>query len=193
LFGDGVCAAPPEGESCVLTPPAEQWMEQNNASMNGGHCEGFAVLSQMIYNGIVDPTVFGASRTADLQIENNEALQHELAYWFATQGTTWNLQQVLAPKDMVNYLIAEYMKDPKNLFRLGIMKEDQTGGHAITAYEVRDQGNGVYWIMVYDNNYPGQERHMTVDTNANTSEYEASINPSVEPDLYKGTEANPIF
>src|SRR5690349_6184372 len=73
------------------------------------------------------------------------------------------------------------------------MNEDQPGGHAITAYGIRDQGDGVYWIMVYDNNYPGQERHMTVDTNANTSEYEASINPSVEPDLYKGTEANPLF
>jgi len=193
LFGDDVCAAPPEGDSCVLTPPAEQWMEQNNASMNGGHCEGFAVLSQMIYNGVVDANLFGAGRTADLQIQDNEALQRELAYWFATQGTTWGLQQVLAPKDMVDYLIAEYTKDPKNLFRLGIMKEDQTGGHAITAYEVRDQGDGVYWIMVYDNNYPGDERHMIVDTNANTSEYEASINPSVEPDLYKGSEANPIF
>ncbi len=193
LFGDDVCAAPPEGDTCVLTPPAEQWMEQNNSSMNGGHCEGFAVLSQMIYNGVVDPTQFGAASTAELQIQDNEALQRELAYWFTTQGPTWGLQQVLAPKDVVSYLTEQYTQNPQNLFRLGIMKEDGTGGHAITAYGVRDQGDGVYWIMVYDNNYPGQERHMAVDTNANTSEYEASINPSVEPDLYRGSEANPIF
>jgi hypothetical protein len=185
LFGDAVCAAPPDGDTCVLTPPAEKWMEQNNASMNGGHCEGFAVLSQMIYRGVVDPNQFGAARTADLQIQNNEPLQRELAYWFSTQGPIWGTQQLMAPKDAVTYLTSEYTKDPKNLFRLGIMKEDQTGGHAITAYGIRDEGAGIYWIMVYDNNYPGQERHMVVDTNADTWEYEASINPSVGPIFIK--------
>ena len=194
LFGDGVCAAPAASDNtCTLSPPAAKWMDQSNASMNGGHCEGFAVLSQMIYAGIVDPNQFGAGRAIDLQIKDNEPLQRELAYWFSTQGPTWGIQQVLAPKDMVQYLMSEYAKNPKNIFRLGIMKEDGTGGHAITAYEVKDQGNGVYWVMVYDNNYPGQERHMSVDTNSNVSEYEASINPSVSPDVYKGTEVNKIF
>lgn len=193
LFGDGVCAGPVNGDTCTLTPPAEQWMDQNNASMNGGHCEGFAVLSQMIFGGIVDPSQFGAASAAELQLKDNEALQRELAYWWTTQGPIWGTQQILAPKDLVNFLTAEYTKDPKNLYRLGIMKEDKTGGHAITAYGVQDQGNGVYWIMVYDNNYPGQERHMTVDSNANTWEYEASINPSVQPDLYKGGESNPVL
>jgi hypothetical protein len=194
LFGDAVCAAAAKDDgSCALTPPAEQWMEQNNASMNGGHCEGFAVLSQMIYAGVVDPNQFGAARTIDLQIKDNPLLQRELAYWFTTQGPTWNIQQVLSPTDAVAYLQAEYAKDPKNIFRLGIMKEDRTGGHAITAYGVQDQGNGVYKILVYDNNYPGQERFMTVDTNSNISEYEASINPSVQPDIYRGSADNPIF
>ncbi len=193
LFGDAVCAAPAQGDTCVLTPPAEQWMNQNNASLNGGHCEGFAVLSQMIYGGLVDANQFGAARTADLVIQGNEPLQRELAYWWSTQGPTWGTQQVLAPKEAVDYLKAEYTNDPKNLFRLGIMKEDKTGGHAITAYAIQDQGNGVFWILVYDNNYPGQERHVTVDANANTWEYEASINPSVQPDLYKGSATNPFF
>ena len=194
LFGDGVCASSPLPDgTCTLTPPADQWMTQNNASMNGGHCEGFAVLSQMIYLGQVDPTQFGAGRTIDLQIKDNEPLQREIAYWFSTQGPTWGQQQVLSPKDMVAYLQSEYTKNPKSIFRLGIMKEDGTGGHAITAYEVKDQGNGIFWVMVYDNNYPGQERKMIVDTNANTSEYEASINPSVQADTYKGTENNKLF
>ena len=194
MFGDAVCATQPDGGgACPLTPPASQWMEQTNASMNGGHCEGFAVLSQLIYGGIVDPKPFGAERAIDLQILGNEPLQREIAYWFATQGPTWEIQQLLPPKETVDFLRAEYARDAKNIFRLGIMKEDKTGGHAITAYEVRDQGNGIHWIMVYDNNYPGQERHMVVDHNANTWEYEASINPSVPPDLYKGGVDNPIF
>jgi len=194
MFGDAVCAAPADASgSCPLTPPADQWMQEKNASMSGGHCEGFAVLSQLIYSGAIDAQQFGAAKTFDLKVPGNEVLQRELAYWFTTQGPTWQMQQVLPPKEMVAYLKEQYAKDAKNLFRLGIMKEDQTGGHAITAYEVKDQGNGIYWVMVYDNNYPGAERHMTVDANANTWEYEAAINPSVEPDLYKGGVNNPIF
>lgn len=194
MFGEAVCAGPAESDgSCALTPPASQWMDQNNASMNGGHCEGFAVLSQLIFDGKLDANSFGAARTFDLQIQNNEALQRELAYWWATQGPlSGKGTQRLAPKDAIDYLKTEYSNNPKNLISIGIYKEDMTGGHAITAYGVQDQGNGIFWIMVYDNNYPGDERHMTVDTNANTWEYEASINPSVEPDLYKGSPENPI-
>lgn len=194
MFGDAVCAAPPDASgSCPLTPPADRWMQEGNASMNGGHCEGFAVLSQLIYSGVVDVQKFGAVKAIDLQVPGNEALQRELAYWFQTQDTTWGLQQLLPPKEMVDYLNEQYAKDAKNLFRLGIMKEDKTGGHAITAYAVKDQGNGIFWVMVYDNNYPGEERHMTVDANANTWEYEASINPTVQPDLYKGGVNNQIY
>lgn len=194
MFGDAVCAAPPDASgSCPLTPPADQWMQEKNSSMSGGHCEGFAVLSQLIYSGVIDAQKFGAAKTYDLKVPGNEVLQRELAYWFTTQGPTWGMQQVLPPKEMVDYLKEQYAKDAKNLFRLGIMKEDQTGGHAITAYEVKDQGNGIYWVMVYDNNYPGVERHITVDANANTWEYEAAINPTVQPDLYKGGVNNPVF
>ena len=194
LFGDGVCAAAPKAdETCALTPPAKQWMEESNASMNGGHCEGFAALSQLIYSGVIDPNQFGAGRTIDLQVQDNELLQRELAYWFSTQMTIWEQQQVLAPAEAVEYLKAQYASSPRELFRLGIQKADGSGGHAITAYAVQEQGNGVYWIMVYDNNYPGQERHVTVDVNANTWEYEASINPSVAPDLYQGDANNPII
>jgi hypothetical protein len=194
LLGDGVCAAPAQSDgTCALIPPAEQFMKQINASMQGGHCEGFAVLSQLIYAGVVDPTKFGGARAADLQIKDNQPLQRELAYWFATQFAIQGAQQTLAPADAIKFLQAEYAKDPKNLFRVGIFKADKTGGHAITAYDVKDQGNGVFWIMVYDNNYPGQERHMVVDVNANTWEYEASINPSVQPDVYKGDAGNPMM
>src|SRR5581483_3355453 len=38
LFGDQVCSSG-SGDSCQLTPPAQQWMDEQNAGMNGGHCE----------------------------------------------------------------------------------------------------------------------------------------------------------
>jgi hypothetical protein len=194
LYGDAVCAAPADSSgTCVLTPPASQWMEQRNAGLNGGHCEGFAALSQLIYGGKIDPNQFGAARTMDLQIPGNDALQRELAFWWATQIPTFDsLIRFPNPKDAVDYMQAAYAENPKNMLAIGIYKEDRTGGHAITGYGVQDQGNGIFWIMVYDNNYPGEERHVVVDTNTQTWEYEAAINPTVEPSTYRGGADNPI-
>src|SRR5215213_2814634 len=46
MFGDTVCASI-EGGQCALTPPGNQWLQQINTAMNGGHCEGMAVLSNL--------------------------------------------------------------------------------------------------------------------------------------------------
>lgn len=194
LFGDGVCAAQPEDDgSCALTPPASQWMEQTNSAMGGGHCEGFAALSQVIYGGKVDPNYFGAARTIDLQIPDNEILQREIAYWWATQMFLNPNDEYLTAQDALDALNTKYTNDAKSLIRIAICKAPEDGGgdcHAITAYGVQDQGDGIYWIMVYDNNHPGAERHITVDTNTNAWEYEASINPSVDPFTYRGNLEN---
>jgi hypothetical protein len=40
--------------------------------------------------------------------------------------------------------------------------------------------------MVYDNNYPGAERSVAVDTNSDTWSYEAATNPQEESELYEG-------
>ncbi len=85
MFGDDVCANTSRG-TCTLTPPARQWMEQINGYMDGGHCEGMAVLSSLMYYGQVDPTNFGGESTHDLSIAD-EALQREIAYWWTTQST----------------------------------------------------------------------------------------------------------
>ncbi len=79
MFGDQVCADL-NGEECILTPPAEQWMEQINGAMAGGHCEGMAALSMMMYTGQIPPQDFGGEFANQLSIED-EALQRELAYW----------------------------------------------------------------------------------------------------------------
>jgi len=190
MFGEGVCSGPVQNGVCDLSPVAMQWMEQTNGAMAGGHCEGFAAMSQLTYWGKIAPADFGAGQTSELKLDGNEALQRELAYWWSTQGPIWTRQLTGGAADVIKILSDAYTADPKNLFRIGITKEDGTGGHAITAYAVQDKGNGIYWIMVYDNNYPGQERYIEVDVNADTWQYEASINPSVQPDLYKGSANN---
>src|SRR5437762_12557370 len=63
LFGDEVCDRVNNGK-CSLSPAAKEWMSDVNKGMAGGHCEGLAALSLLMYLGKVQPSTFGASSTA---------------------------------------------------------------------------------------------------------------------------------
>ena len=187
MFGEQVCANQANG--CTLTPPARQWMEQMNEGMGGGHCEGMAVLSSLMYYGRIQPESFGGNVTNDLSL-GNDALQREIAYWFVTQAT-WpgGYEKVNeSPSAVLDTLIRAFGegKGASEWWALGIYKPDFSGGHAITPYAVEDQGNGIFHVYVYDNNYPNQSRILTINRNAETWFYEASTNPNIEADLYEG-------
>lgn len=187
MFGDQVCANQTNG--CTLTPPARQWMEQMNEGMSGGHCEGMAVLSSLIYYDQIEPTDFGGDITNDLSL-SNDALQREIAYWWVTQAT-WpgGYEKVnQSPSAVLDTLINTFAdgKNASEWWALGIYKRDFSGGHAITPYAVEDQGNGIFHVYVYDNNYPNQTRILEINRDAETWAYEASTNPNVEADLYEG-------
>ncbi len=184
MFGDDVCARM-DGDTCVLTPPAEQWMEQINGAMAGGHCEGMAVLSMMMYTEQISPADFGGTLASDLDI-NDEVLQREIAYWWATQVVDPTASSVIAGTPMEILEVLQQMDVNGETYTIGIYKEDGSGGHAITPFGVEDRGDGLFAVLVYDNNYPGETRELYIDTRDNSWLYEASINPQVESELYTG-------
>lgn len=188
LFGDQVCASLAGGD-CILTPPAKQWMTEINNYMDGGHCEGMAVLSLLMYSEHVKAGDFGASNAHDLSI-NDEFLQREIALWWTTQAT-WPAGSVKineTPQAVVDALIETYTSypSPAEEWVMGIYMADFSGGHAITPFAVEDKGDGIYHILVYDNNWPDQSRIVEVDYNANTWTYQASTNPNEPESLYEG-------
>ncbi|MDQ3706788.1 MAG: hypothetical protein M3437_16510 [Chloroflexota bacterium] len=189
MFGDEVCASL-QGEDCTLTPAGTQWMEQVNQSMSGGHCEGMAVLSNLFYTKKVNPADFGAASVPELQLDGNERLQREIAYWFTTQATQPARQGIVqqTPSGVLNTLMTAFEAGPEGseTYAVGFYKRDMTGGHAVTPYAVEDRGGGIYWIMIYDNNYPQAARAIEVDTNADTWRYSGSTNPSEPADEYEG-------
>ena len=188
MFGSQVCAN--ETSGCTLTPPARQWMEQMNKAMEGGHCEGMAVLASLFFSGEQSPSDYGASTTNGLSLDGNELLQREIAYWFVTQLTyPGSSVSVDATPSVVLDTLIQSLSEGQNAsesWAIGIFKRDFTGGHAVTPYAVEDQGDGTYHVYVYDNNYPSIGRILTIDRNAETWQYEASTNPSVQADLYEG-------
>jgi len=189
LFGEGVCSSL-QGGTCTLSPVAEQWMNETSTAMNGGHCEGMAVLSALFFTNKLNPADFGAATVKDLQIAGNEKLQHEIALWWATQATSPARDAVIkgTPKEIVARLSEALKpgKDAADTDSIGIYKRDGSDGHAVTPYALEDKGGGVWNIMVYDNNYPNQARAIEVNTVTDTWSYSASINPGVEAALYEG-------
>ena len=185
LYGTQVCKSVDANGKCTLTKVAERWMNEINSVVANGHCEGMAVLSSLFYSGIENPADFGASSVSRLQLKNNRPLQREIAYWFTTQ---WFMD---------DYLIKHFKSDPDTVIPLGIYSCarsnsfygngcTQTAGHAIAAYAVIDRGNGIYYVMVYDNNYPNEEKYIIIDTNKNSWSYKTSTNPWSSAGDYSG-------
>src|SRR5690606_7302930 len=74
----------------------------------------------------------------------------------------------------------------ENTYTIAFFQEDMGGGHAVTPYAIEDRGDGIKWILIYDNNHPGVPRAIEVDTAADTWSYEAATNPDDDPSLYTG-------
>lgn len=191
LFGDDVCVTG-TGAACRLSSAATTWVQAINNSSAGGHCEGMAAMSVLLYTGNQSPAAFGGDSAYALPFDDNTALQRQISRWFATQYTAPTQQSEIfdTPNKILDVLIDKLPQgsETDETYTLGIFQPDMTGGHAITPYAVEDRGEGIYWIMVYDNNYPGQERAIAVDRERNEWSYLASTNPDIDPVVYIGTD-----
>ena len=186
LFGDVVCVSG-TGDECALTPAAQEWMENMNESMAGGHCQGFSVTSLRMYEEEIDQEDFGAERTADLEIVDNVDLQSSIARHFVWQFLPPVVEERVkgAPSEVLKVLI-DALESGDELYTLGIYKPDLSGGHAITPFAVEDRGGGRYAILVYDNNFPGTTRAVQVDTNEEYWTYVGGTNPKDVGQVYEG-------
>ena len=186
LFGDVVCAGF-TGGTCVLSPPALAWMQQQNTAMANGHCFGFSVTTLLFWAGLSNPSQFGASKVPKLKLSANQLLAREIAYGYVFQL----LQSVISgevstsPSAVLSTLMSGLRRSGP-LYTLGLVSANGAGGHAVTPYAVERLSPDHYAILVYDNNFPGATRRVLVNTKTNSWSYEAALNPSVPASLYTG-------
>jgi hypothetical protein len=74
IFGNPVCADAAIGK-CDLIPQAQAWMAQMNQEMAGGHCFGFSVAADLVWQDKVNTTSYGAATINGLTIDNNANVQ----------------------------------------------------------------------------------------------------------------------
>lgn len=199
LFGArAVCKIGNTTKDCVMKAAPREWMKKQLEGMDGGHCEGMAATSLRFmqgkeFKGKLRPADFQAGAPVPFPLKLNQLLENYIAYYFVTQ----TFKEVNEPTEglakkgplaVVKRLI-ESMNSGDETYTLGIynVKDGEfSGGHAITPIAVEDAGNA-YRIHVYDNNYPGETRYLTVEKNGRqTWKYVTSTNPNEAEDNYIG-------
>lgn len=179
LVGKKVCVGNNAKGRCVPTVAAKRWLQSANASMAGGHCWGIATTAALLYNNELKIKQFSKKVRMPQALRFEEDLSREIARQFATQLVADMSAFAVSPTEAVE-MLKQAFATGKTTYSLAISTTSGEG-HGITPYAVYDRGNGFYDIAVYDNNYPGRERAVHVDTNTDTYEYLMMTQPGEGP------------
>jgi hypothetical protein len=187
MFGDSVCVDA-KLRRCDLIPEAQAWLNDTNDAISGGHCYGFSVLAELIWLGRVSPSTFGGRQATSLDVDTNETLQRQIAYDWALQllGSVQAKRLTGTPNQILAQLVRGLKPHPSQTYTVVFWKRDGSGGHAVTPFEVVNSGGGMYKVLIYDNNWPGQTRAISFNTKADTWTYDAASNPNEPESVYEG-------
>jgi hypothetical protein len=201
IFGaENVCESGTTASDCVLNEPAQEWLAEAVKLLEGGHCEGLAVTSLRLWQGLpfdgktaLTDWQSGAHKVSDL--EHTAAISNYVAHYHVLQklseisafrAETWKMK----PSVILHMLIDSMKDDSKDHYVLSIgMREDgrYTRGHAISPYAVEDMGEGIYHLYVYDSNYPGDATKVVIfDTKEETWRYHTAADPTKTANDYIG-------
>jgi hypothetical protein len=170
---------------CTLTAEAAAFARMVNESRASGHCEGFAVTAQ-------DRFATGA-QPSTVTLENKGEVTHGLMRTFATQflkEVTDDTQAWAAKslKEKVAALQESFTKKEAG-YSLGVYSS--MGGHAILPYALEWVNEDVVKIKIYDSNWPGKDRYVTVDLKADKWTFAYSgEDPANDPDMWSGGAAD---
>jgi len=200
IFGAAnVCIEGTTAADCILYETADRWVEEALEKMNNGHCDGFSVASLRMFvgkpfKGRKNPAAFqrGAVNLFDLRkdgVTSNYVSFYQTltflkeTYIFRTPTFKKKPSEILA-------MIEASMESKKELYTLEVWMREagkMTRGHSILPIAVEEMDDeDVYRIHVYDNNYPGQTKYVTINTKNETWRYHTANNPAETARDYVG-------
>ena len=181
MFGNTPDVCVDGADPCVATAEAAGWARMVNESRAAGHCEGFAVLAASRFMAAEQPNT--------VELVNQGDVTHALMRGFATQFFD-------ETKDATKAIVKKSMRDKVAILEAAFAKKkvgdvvgvySDIGGHALLPYAVVYESADVAKIMVYDSNWPGQERFITVDMAAGTWTFPFSgADPANDPTAWTG-------
>jgi len=195
LFGaKGACKSGTTAKDCVLKEAAARWLKESLKAMEIGHCEGISVASLRMKNAMPfkkrqSPSHFQSNARSPYGLKLAQPIENYIAYYWITQRfdevtvPTKKLAQA-GPVEIAKTLIAA-LENETEIYTLGLNKIEQNhefDGHTITPFAV-EESTGQYKIHVYDNNFPGETRFLTINKSGNQQwTYNGSENPKGKPD-----------
>ncbi len=182
MFGDGptVCASG-SGESCTLTAEAMSWVQMVNDTRQSGHCEGFIVQSLDKFRTSATPVAAELSGSGDVIQGIIRGFATQFIPEARGESRAWRKTKTA---DIVAELVTS-LKSGQPKYVLGVYGD--LGGHAILPYAVEFSDAANARIQVYDSNWPGRNRFVSV--NVESGEWSFSFDgpdPENDPNIWTG-------
>ena len=144
-------------DPCVLTAQATAWAQMVNQARESGHCEGFVVTSAWRFLRQQTPHTS--------QLENSGDTTHAIFRSFSTQFFPDVRKQTSewAGKSLVEKIsaLSDALRRGQLEYSMGVYTDK--GGHAILPYAIEYTDNDIVIIRVYDSNWPGRNRFVSID------------------------------
>jgi hypothetical protein len=163
LFGHSAVCMPGAESGCVVRPRTAQKLDEWNAAIANGRCEGMAALSQRLLLRYDLPSDFmpGAISASELR-RDTPGLSRAIAHWWATQflpevADAARQSRARSPLQLVDDLIVGLENDVGHT--VGMYSGG--AGHSVTPFAVTKRGDS--WVIhTYDNNHPGRRTEIIV-------------------------------
>lgn len=171
MLGDrATCLIPnPQGGACLIYwPSAERIYEIMMENREGGSCNGIAVTSLRFYE---DPSrlPLGRQHAYDVsvpEVRRDITYYQLMGYMQPIQDHFRNSQNSSTPSDVLNEIQTAIRNNESVV--LSMYQEVSGGilGHSVVPYALEGFGNGLWHVMVYDNNHPSpnvSERYVAIN------------------------------
>lgn len=177
IFGESKVCAKGTGLSCQLNPCAAAWLDYfQNKLLPYGRCVGMSVLSLSTYRdkGLSAATYFLSKADARRDIALQAVKQYSTPI-----NKVINYNRKRDPNAVLSDLQNAMQSGNEVVLNMWYTRIDfdylklrVSNGHAVVPYAINDQGNGIFWVYVYDSNHPGDDnRYISIDTNNHIWEY----------------------